>query len=426
MLIQFSVKNWRSIKDEQTLSLVMAKGNESVLSNSFQPASPATGRLLRSLVIYGANAAGKSTVLEAMQAMESIVLHSATKWQQGDEIPVTPFLLDSDTENAPSEFEAIFVADGVRYQYGFATTRQRIIEEWLIAFPNGRPQNWFSRVWDDEHSNYDWEVGASFAGKKKLWQDATRENGLFLSTAVQLNNQQLKPVYDWFKKTLRVSDASQIDPTLTASLCTKQARTEEVLAFLKAADLDIDDVLVKAEKISVKHLPDELPEELKTKILDDMKDNEIFNIKTIHHSQQGKSVSFAFKDESEGTQRLFALAGPWLDSLRNGYVVFFDELHNSLHPKMVAFLIQMFHNSETNPHNAQLIFTTHETSILSQDIFQRDQVWFCEKGKDQSTQLYPLTDFSPRKGREKLEASYLAGRYGALPFLREFKLSKEA
>ena len=128
--------------------------------------------------------------------------------------------------------------------------------------------------------------------------------------------------------------------------------------------------------------------------------------------------NFDFEDESDGTQKLFSLAGPWIDSLDNGYVLFIDELHDNLHPLLVQFLVKLFHNTETNPNNAQLVFTTHETSILNQKVFRRDQIWFCEKDEDHATRLYPLTDFSPRKGRENLELAYLSGRYGALPYVR--------
>jgi len=421
MLIQFSIKNWRSIKDEQTLSLVMAKGDELAVSNSFKPTSPGTSSLLRSLAIYGPNAAGKSNVMKAMRTMERIVLSSATKWQQGDAIPVTPFLLDNDTKKEPSEFEAIFVAKGVRYQYGFSATTERIIEEWLLAYPLGRPQRWFSREWDSQLKNYRWVMGNALMGQKQLWQDSTRENGLFLSTAVQLNSLQLKPIYEWFSNSLRFTDTSILGPGYTASLCKKTELREGVLAFLKAADLDIIDFVVESEKMSAEHLPEDMPEALKLDILENWKDKEIYEIKTVHHSAQGQSIPFELEDESDGTQKIFSIAGPWLDTLNNGYTLFIDELHNSMHPKMVEHLVHLFHNNETNPKNAQLVFTTHETSILSQDIFRRDQIWFCEKDKDQATKLYPLTDFSPRKGRENIEASYLAGRYGALPYLRDLK-----
>lgn len=421
MLVEFSVGNWRSIKETQALSLVMAKGSELSEENGFAPSAPATSPLLRSAAIYGPNAAGKSNLLRALRAMKRIVMESA-KWQHGDTIPVVPFRLNAETEKATTEFEATFVAEGVRYQYGFTATMQRIHEEWLFAYPNGRSQKWLGRAWNETTSEYEWEKCAALTGQKQLWQDSTRENALFLSTAVQLNCKQLQPAYDWFKKTLRMANVAGWTPSFTASLCKDADQRERIMEFLKAADFDIQSVLVESEKMSAKHLPDDMPEDLKSALLAQMSDNEVFDIKTVHQTSDGRSVSFEFEDESDGTQKFFAFAGPWLDALKNGYVLAIDELHDNLHPKMVQFLVQLFHNADTNPKNAQLIFTTHETSILNQDVFRRDQIWFCEKDLSQASRLFPLTDFSPRKGRENLEANYLAGRYGALPYLR--KLAK--
>jgi AAA15 family ATPase/GTPase len=141
------------------------------------------------------------------------------------------------------------------------------------------------------------------------------------------------------------------------------------------------------------------------------------SIKTVHKTAQGKDILFDLDDESDGTRKIFSFAGPWIDTLRNGKVLFIDELHDSLHPHIVKFLVNLFHNTKTNPNNAQLVFTTHETSILDQDVFRRDQIWFCKKDREQTTEIYPLSDFSPRKGAENLEKSYLAGRYSALPVI---------
>lgn len=422
MLIQFTVKNWRSIRDEQTIIMTKAVGDEMRDTNTFQPTAPGTTELLRSIAIYGPNASGKSNLLNAMKTMQTIVVESATQRVRGDDLPLVPFLLDNETEQAPTEFEMIFIAEQIRYQYGFSATRQRIVQEWLLVYPVKRARKWFTREWDEAKGDYAWEMGASLQGQKQLWQDATRQNALFLSTAVQLNSQQLQPVYDWFLKTLHLANVSGWSPTFTAALCKKDTKQRnQVLAFLKAADIDIHDVSVESEKFTAKHLPDDMPEDIKNQILADLNDKEVLDIKTIHQSKQGKSVSFDFEDESDGTRKIFAFAGPWLDSLANGYVLVIDELHDNLHPKMIQFLVAFFHNSDTNQKNAQLIFTTHETSILNQEIFRRDQIWFCEKDSDQATKIYPLSDFSPRKGRENLEANYLAGRYGALPYLRELK-----
>lgn len=420
MLIQFSVKNWRSVRDEQTLSMVKAKGDELGESNIFNPSVPSVGELLNTAVIYGANAAGKSNLISALRAMKDIVLESAKK-QPDDELPLTPFLLDEDTENQPTEFEVIFVAKGIKFQYGFSASKKQVFEEWLIAFPNARPQRWFSRVWDESTEEFDWSFGAALLGQKQTWVESTRPNALFLSTATQLNSQQLKPVLGWFKFSLRLGRVAGWSPAYTASLCEEVESRAKILAFLKAADLDIKEIDITAELANIKHFPDSIPEEMRKQLLENMKDTQIYNIQTIHEGKQGQPIKFDFENESDGTKKLFSFAGPWLDVLSKGRVLLVDELHDNLHPKLVSFLVDLFHNKETNPNNAQLIFTTHETSILNQDVFRRDQIWFCEKDRDQATRLYPLSDFSPRKGREDLEAAYLAGRYGALPYVRPIK-----
>lgn len=420
MLIEMSVANFRSFRDTQTFTLAKGKGDEMTASNTFNAGAASSIQLLRSAAIYGPNASGKSNLLLALQTMKGIVLDSATSFQRGDEIPVTPFRLNAKNRSLPSEFEVTFMVRGVRYQYGFAATAERIFEEWLLAYPKGRAQRWFGRAWNENLQKYDWEFGNNLGGEKQLWQKSTRDNALFLSTAVQLNSEQLKDVFDWFKTTLRLANVGGWGPSFSASLC-EGSEKKQVLDFLRAADLHIDDVLVESKLFDPAVLPSDMPEPLREVLAGNMKDKKVLDIKTVRKDDGGESVRFDFDDESDGTQKLFSFAGPWIDSLNNGYVLFIDELHDNLHPRLVQFLVQLFHDTRTNPHNAQLVFTTHETSILNQDVFRRDQVWFCEKNNEQATSLYPLTDFSPRKGRENLELAYLSGRYGALPFVRSLK-----
>ncbi len=420
MLIEFSTANFRSLRDRQTLSLTKAKGDELVESNTFTTVAANKFELLRSAAIYGPNASGKSNFLLALQTMKEIILKSATNLQRGDKLPVTPFRLSKATRHAPSEFEVIFIVDKVRYQYGFSATEDRIHEEWLLAYPKGQPQRWLGRVWDEQKQSYDWKLGNNLTGEKQLWQKSTRDNALFLSTAVQLNSEQLQPVYDWFNDILHMTNISGWSPGFSASLCEKSEKAQ-VMDFLRAADLNIEDIVVETEPFDIKALPDDMPTHVKKMFADELKDKKLVDIKTVHKSEEGDKVTFDFEDESDGTRKLFAFAGPWIDTLANGYVLFIDELHDNLHPRLVQFLVRLFHNSETNPNNAQLVFTTHETSILNQNEFRRDQIWFCEKGEDQATTLYPLTDFSPRKGRENLELAYLSGRYGALPYVRPLR-----
>ena len=210
-------------------------------------------------------------------------------------------------------------------------------------------------------------------------------------------------------------------PGFTASLCDKNEYKAKVIDFLKAADVGIDDVVVEKKVFDSKDLPDEMPDEARSEVCKTLEGKEILSeLNMVHLDNEGNAVIFDFNDESDGTRKLFSFAGPWLDTLENGYVLIIDELHDNLHPKLVRFLVQLFHDDKKNPNNAQLVFTTHETSILSSEMFRRDQIWFCEKDQTQATQLFSLTDFNYRT-RENLEMAYLAGRFGALPYIRELK-----
>jgi hypothetical protein len=424
MLIEFSVTNFRSIAGTQTFSFVADESKQDGDKQVFVPSGSeyvAKLNLLKTAAVYGANAAGKSNVIKAMSVMKRVISQSAKSGQRGDELPVAPFKLDADLAKAPSEFEAVFIADGVRYQYGFSASASRIFEEWLFAYPKGRPQNWFNRAWDAESKTYQWSFGTGLLGEKQVWKNATRENALFLSTAVQLNSEQLKPVFDWFDDHLRMIGVNGFPPVFSAEYCFKSGGLHEVLNFLKQGDVGIDDLEVKADAFNPEALPEDMPQALRDMLLNEMQGKEVYEIQTMHRSAQGDMIPFILDDESTGTQKLFAFAGPWLDTLKNGYVLFVDELHDNLHPKLVQYLVELFHDAKTNPRNAQLFFTTHETSILNQSVFRRDQVWFCEKDERSATQLFPLTDFSPRKNRDNLEAAYLSGRYGAVPFIEPLK-----
>ncbi len=424
MIIELSVENFRSIKTRQTFSLTKSNSDE-LVGNTFDPNVLSSSPLLRSAVIYGANAAGKSNFIKAVKVMREIVANSAKNTQRGDKLPITHFKLCDSTVEKPTEFEVIFIAEGIKYQYGFSATSERVMEEWLFAFPRSRPQRWFIRAFEEAKNEYEWDFSSFLTGKRQTWKDSTRNNSLFLSTAVMLNSEQLKPIYDWFTKTLKVTGIDGWGGAYTTELCKEEGGKKDVLKFLNAADLDINDLKLESTKFDMSRLPDEMPLEIKERILKDLEGHEIVDIKTVHTTVQGKVVLFELDDESDGTRKIFSFAGPWIDALRNGRVLFIDELHDSLHPHIVKFLVNLFHSEKTNPKNAQLIFTTHETSILDQDVFRRDQIWFCKKETDQSTEIYPLSDFSPRKGVENLEKSYLAGRYSALPVVSTLGLLGE-
>lgn len=182
---------------------------------------------------------------------------------------------------------------------------------------------------------------------------------------MQLNSEQLQPVFDWFKSTLRLANVGGWGPSFSAELC-ESGEKSKVMDFLNAADINIDDIVIETRPFDLNELPDEMPESLRNLIAGEMKGEKIKEIKTIHKDSEGNSVIFDFDEESDGTQKLFSFAGPWIDSLENGHVLFIDELHDNLHPRLVRFLVELFHNPKTNSKNAQLVFTTHETSILNQ------------------------------------------------------------
>ncbi len=424
MLIEFKVANFWSIKEPQTFSLVASKHKELMDSHTFdaQLAEQSSIKLLRSAAIYGPNAAGKTNLVRALKVMKTIVRTSALEKSRGDKLPVVPFKLDPESRQTPSMFEVVFLLDGIRYQYGFSATVERIIDEWLYAFPKNRIQRWFRRTWNADEQKHDWESGAFLTGEKNVWQKSTRDNALFLSTAVQLNSRQLQPVYDWFNNTLYCSESFEIlalDPIFSASFCAEGGDKGKIVNFLIEADLGIDDVRATKEIFNPKDLPQDMADNVKQALIREMENKELYNVKTIHLDSHGESVEFDLENESDGTRKIFALAGPFLDSLERGHVVFIDELPDNLHPALLKFLVGLFNNKKTNPGNAQLIFTTHETHILNQNILRRDQVWFCEKDSTRATRVFPLTDFRPRKMRENLEAAYLSGRYGAVPYIPE-------
>ena len=234
MLVEFSVANFRSIKDEARLSLVAGPGKEHLETNVVTPEMDGGVRpipLLRSAAIYGANAAGKTNLLRALQAMRHTVVRSS---RDLDELPVTPFRFDPACEARPTTFEAVFIADGVRYQYGFSATRSTVTGEWLYAWPRGRVQLWFERH-RAETGDDGFEFGDKLSGDKAVWRRATRPSALFLSTAVTLNSAQLQPVFDWFSNGLHVSEGGGWNNAFSLDVCRDDGKGE-LVEFMRAAD----------------------------------------------------------------------------------------------------------------------------------------------------------------------------------------------
>lgn len=413
MLLEFRVRNYKSIRDEQALNLVASSvDKELAASHLADTGLKSLPRAVRSAVVYGPNASGKSTLLFALNYMRAVVAESATMIQPGQTYNVQPFKLEEESANAPSEFEIAFVIDGVRHQYGFAMTSKRIIRESLVVYRTSKPTQWFSRELADDGESYVYEFSSYLTGSRKLWQESTRPNALFLSTAAQLNSELLSPVFRWIVDNIvYLPGTALVNHDFTTALLGTPEGRAAIRDFLSSADISIADV----QAVTRKGFRNQV--EFRAGGVAHASQVEAeFLVPVFEHSTAKGRATFELHEESEGTQRLYALVAPVLDVLRDGRILVVDELDSSLHTLLVRRLISMFHDPSLNKRGAQLVFSTHDTSLLDHNLFRRDQVWFTEKDPDQATRLYPLTDFSPRK-HEAWERGYLAGRYGAVPYL---------
>ncbi|NEO16056.1 MULTISPECIES: ATP-binding protein [unclassified Moorena] len=437
MLVEFSVENYRSFKERQTLSMVASKKKTGRNSNSFPMPNVKSLRLLTSAVVYGPNASGKSNLVRAMQTMRQIVLQSATGMQLGSRWNIEPFRLNADCQNKPSCFEIIFIQDNIRYQYGFSLDQERVYEEWLIAYPKGRAQTWFERNYCSEEQEYDWYFGRGLKGEKERIKGFVRSNSLFISHAAQNNHIQLGKLFTWFRYKLKLIPAS-LDYLykFTALKCAKDKNfLEKIFKLIKGADIGISTLDIEQQTIDdyVKKVPDEIQEDLKNnlnKIIKTIDKNRINDnsselesvitypqvLALYKMNDSDQTIAFELEDESDGTQRLFEMGGYWIDALDNGEILIIDELDRSLNSELSTYLIKEFNDKTANQNNAQLIVTTHDTTFLDREIFNQDQVWLMQKDSNNSTKLYSLLDFKIRED-ESLQKGYLKGRYGAIPFI---------
>lgn len=423
MLIEFQVENFRSFKEAQTFSMVAGTQPEHARTNTFDSGFKSIGRLLRSAVIYGPNAAGKTNLLRAIQFVKELVLGSSNT---NTPYPYSPFKFSKINRASPSKFLISFIQKGTRYEYGFTMGPQRIEEEWLTEYSTAksraRGRSLFERTWDRKKKKYDWKFSSFLKGQRSVWSDSTRPDALFLSTAIQLNSKQLLPVYEWFQRRLVVIvGPTTMNQQLTFNLLNQRGGKEKLLPFLREADLGISDLSIEREAIPTEGFI--VPSQMGAVIerVPNSNSSNLLKVRLSHVTDDPKSpLGLDFAEESSGTQILFNTAGAWLNVIEKGEVLLFDEIDTNLHPRLLHFLIQKFNSENNNPNHAQLICSTHNTSLLDQELFRRDQIWFVEKQKHGSSKLYPLTDFRPRND-EVLERWYLRGRYGALPILPSAK-----
>ncbi len=425
MFIEFGVGNYRSFKDIVTLSMVAAnlraKDKELDANNVFS--LDKSTRLLKSAAVYGANASGKSNLVHAIHFMRQFVLDSSKDSQAQDPIDVESFRLDTETEHAPSYFQMIFFLDGKRYRYGFEADAQKVHAEWLYHVPTRNETRLFVR----EGNTFD--ISGAFKEGRKL-SDKTRPNALFLSVVAQFNGPIALAILGWFRNLGMMSGLSDaVYRVFTIARMKDQVTRDKIVAFVKRLDTGIANVMIEDVDDIVSRDKSGLPKGL-VQDLDqvfakyDMKPA-MKSVMTQHSKYDQESDQIVFENfdldehESDGTQKIFALAGPLLEALYTGRVLVIDELDARLHPLVTRTIIELFNSQTTNPRNAQLIFATHDANLLSNKFFRRDQIWFTEKDRYGATDLYSLAEF--KKVRVRNDASfskdYIAGKYGAIPFI---------
>ena len=425
MLIEFSIENFLSFKDLTTLSMVAAKSFKEH-NDSHIIETNANFNLLKSAVVYGNNASGKSNLLEAMGFMKAIVLNSfrdALMDNEEKKFPLEKFALNTKTEEETSYFEISFIQNGIKYRYGFEIDYDKIVAEWLFHTTS-------KEVYLFKRYNQDIEINKS-AFKEGLGKDKdVKENVLFLSLLATLGKETSTGIVDWFKKFNFVNgihDRGHKRYTIDKLKTDSQFFTW-VLHFIKY--LEISNLATTEEDVSEIDL-----ESLRNKEKDEEIISLLSSIQKIQSKQPKRdqlityhrkydennvlidTVPFNFdKQESEGTKKLLYLLGPWYDVLQNGKVLIVDELDSRLHGQLTSRLIDFFH--KFNRSNAQLICAVHDISLLKKEIFRRDQIWFVEKNQFGASELVSLGNFKTDKVRNKsaFDKNYFEGKYGAIPY----------
>jgi hypothetical protein len=402
MLRSFRLVNHRSFATEQELSLLPVYDRE-------QAALPVAA-------IYGANASGKSNLLDGLAFMRHAVLHSFRSWEAGNGVPRHPFRLDPALGAQPSGYVVDVVVDDVRHTYGFTVSADRVLEEWLYSYPEKKKRVLFERL--DGRIRFGSTL-SSVRAKLDLLYELTRPNALFLSVAAQSDSEPMLPMHRWFRTGVAVlpwgNDGAyyEIGRRMKAFLGGNPERRRLVVGLLATADVGISDLRIIDEPLDRPWITvDQTFERTAPKLL---------------FQHEGSDELFDFEDESAGTRSWTNLLPYLLESLESGGSMIIDEFDASLHPLLAARLIGLFRDPETNPRGAQLIFTTKDTGLLGsslgEEVLARDQIWFVEKDRQGASRLYPLSDFKPREN-ENWERRYRGGSYGAVPVVSSIGFAK--
>lgn len=436
IILRFRAENHRSLRDEAELSLVAPS-----LKTNLPPDGDWIGATTRVAGIYGANASGKSTVVDALKFMRRLILHSATVLTQSTRLPHSPFLLDSDCRESPSAYALDFVHDGTRYQYGFSLTSHEVVSEWLLDYPKSKQRTLFVR------EGREYEFGRGFTGAPRRHSTATGTRELFLSKAASNGHELLHGIRNAFESTLTITDFTENDRNrrlhqITEGLASDEIALADVITLLRVADIGIADVEIDEAKIpeEVRELAEVIRRHLEEKNAERRDANasrgfaatdregaqrEFGSKETeavqralrFRHFGPSEDTYLPLEAQSTGTLSWLSIALPAVNALRSGGALVVDELDASLHPQLSQVIVRIFKDSEYNKTGAQLIFTTHDTFLLSPQSdahLSAAEVWLTEKGLDGATSLFSLAEF-PTRVDHNFAHRYLNGRYGGVP-----------
>jgi len=423
MLISFSVRNFRTFRERAEWSLLASADKTREADNVIEV--PAFGlRLLKSAVVYGANASGKSKLVEAMDFMKQFVQTSSTNGQVGKMTGVEPFRLNPESIQAPSEFEIQFIKQDRLYRYGFEVSTKKVEAEWLFVRTAKTVRNkpeieLFYRSGQDI-SFHPKQFGGIVSELVK--NAAVRENALLLSVAAQFNHPAAVAIVKWFFELVILSGGDEDwERALTFMMLPSPVLKQNIVDFLANADLGIEDIDAGEDEYDADL--DETGEQIRKWSKQKLTSTKISHRSYDDSHGQTMLVQFSLQqDESTGTKKMLDLAGPVLNTIKYGQILIVDELDARLHPNLVCKIVHLFNSKTTNPKGAQLLFNTHDTNLLASGNFRRDQIWFTEKNRYGEASLYSLADFKTDQVRkdDDFEANYVRGKYGAVPYLGNF------
>lgn len=423
MLIRFLVENYRSIREAVELQMTAVNYYKEAAGQLLDVNLPGLSKTkyLRAAAIYGPNASGKTAIWRGFDLMRDMVLGS-TSYAANLGLPYLPFKLDVGSREKPTRFLATFTGrNGVRYEYTFAYNDRAFVDEKLLAYPKGFRQVWFTRAVENGKASV---KGSSYLKVPAAVKELLNDNVLLLSLLANLPKVEahdaVMPVYDWFldgvdlysRAPESVNDFPYSGDIINGEIGTDYQR-RFIQEMMRRADIGITSTRVEKRPV---------PEELRrlAESLPDLAPNFDGGVKSVvfQHANGGNTMNLDFGEESDGTKQLFGMSGHVAEALEKGSVLFVDEVDASLHPVLVIEVIRTFLNPESNPNNAQLVFTAHNPCLLEGNLLRRDQIWFTEKNSAGATELYPLSDYSPRKD-ESVANGYLAGRFSAIPVVPE-------